>query len=160
MVKGLNKLGRTTKDKRTRRALQQLTFEFNTLFTEADLEINDDGKLTIKLAQPSGLEVVDPDGLHIDLYAPAWGQHLTIDTNGLYIDDDYLFNTGDTGTGNYTLNTGTWTFAADCIITSTGGAGANCESFGTPGIPATATGAENTVVGAAAGDAITDGASV
>lgn len=100
---GLRRVNHTKSDPRTRRGLAILAQEAGLIFGDGvDNSGTIDGitggtTITIALASPSGL--TKAGGLAIELATPAHGQHMTVDSGGLSIDDDYVFNTGDSMTG-------------------------------------------------------------
>lgn len=117
---GLRRINQTKVDPRTRRGLAMLAQDAQLLFgdgleTVAITGISGGGvTMTLALADPSGLVksgglavdpkasgglAIDTDGVYIVLDTPAHGQHLSLSSTGLSIDDDYVFNTGDSMTG-------------------------------------------------------------
>ena len=121
---GLRRIGHTKIDPRTRRSIAMLAQEGDLIFGDG---LSVDGTITgigggslitINLADPSGLiktdglaidpkdsggMAIDTDGLYIVLDTPAHGLHMSLASGGLSIDDDYVFNTGDTMSGDYTV---------------------------------------------------------
>jgi hypothetical protein len=168
---GLRRINQTKVDPRTRRGLAMLAQDAQLLFgdgleTVAITGISGGGvTMTLALADPSGLVksgglavdpkasgglAIDTDGVYIVLDTPAHGQHLSLSSSGLSIDDDYVFNTGDSMTGalditdtttQFTLkydgsNTSTFTVGSGgdlSIVTSGGDISFNDENITTTG---------------------------
>lgn len=117
---GIRGINHTKIDPRTRRAIAMFAQEAGLIFGDG---LSVDGTvggigggslITINLATPSGLVksgglaidpkasggmAIDTDGLYIVLDTPAHGLHMSLGASGLSIDDDYVFNTGDSMTG-------------------------------------------------------------
>jgi hypothetical protein len=85
-------------------------------FATGGLQIDANGT-SILLPSVSGLQT-DATGLWQKLDTPAHGKHLSLAAGGLSVDDDYVFNTGDTMAGNYTV-TGTLTVDDDFTVNGT-----------------------------------------